>query len=441
MDFQLAPAAGAGRRDWLAAAVVGAAFFLLGWFSLANDRDETVHAAYVWLASGVAVGALWVLPVARWWPALGAVLAAMLGLVALEREPVASAAGWIVAELVGVAAAGFLLRRFAGEARLDSLDKVWRFLLAGALVNAVVSGAIGAPVFAAVFGKPVLAEWRAWVLAHAIGVTLVAPVVVSWAGFHAKRSGGLQRAPFWAGLVCLAGMLVTALAVFDRPDATAIIAAGGRALSLGLLPYVPLAFAVLVSLAWGQRGGSLAILVLGIFAILNTAQGDGPFTTFAAQRGERLLDAEAYVGTAALLGLFVAALRAREERALREAADWRIRYELAAQASHVKLYELDPRTRQLIWGGDLTSWVGLAAGNEASLERWLERVHPDDRPRVELAFAARLAGERDVPPQRYRVRKESGDWFEVEDIGGAVLDFDDTVHRVAGTVRLIGATG
>ncbi len=46
-----------------------------------------------------------------------------------------------------------------------------------------------------------------------------------------------------------------------------------------------------------------------------------------------------------------------------------------------------------------------------------------------------------MPPQRYRVRKESGDWLEVEDIGGAVLDFDDTVHRVAGTVRLIGAAG
>ncbi len=161
------------------------------------------------------------------------VLAAMLGLVALEREPVASAAGWIVAELAGVAAAGFLLRRFAGEARLDSLDKVWRFLLAGALVNAVVSGAIGAPVFAAVFGKPALAEWRAWVLAHAIGVTLVAPVVVSWAALPRQA---LRRPPARA---VLGGTRVPRRHARSprSPSSTgrkqtAIIAAGGRALDL-----------------------------------------------------------------------------------------------------------------------------------------------------------------------------------------------------------------
>ena len=440
MDFQLDRAGAPQARDWIVAALVGAAFFLLGWFSLANDRDETVHAAYVWLASGVAVGALWVLQPARWWPVLAAVLAAMLGLVALEREPAASAAGWIVAELAGVVAAGVLLRRYAGEARLDSLDKVWRFLLAGALANAFVSAVIGVPVFAAVFGKPALAEWRAWMLAHLIGVALVAPVVVNWAAFRAKRSGGLQRAPFWAGFVCLAGMLISAFAVFDGPAASAIVEAGGRAFNLRLLPYVPLAFAVLVSLAWGQRGGSAALLVLGLFAILNTAQGEGPFMA-GPHKGERLLDAEVYVGTAALLGLFVGALRAREERAMREAADWKVRYELAAKASRVKLYELDPRTRRLVWGGDVESWLGLTGVTDAPLEGLLDRVHPDDRPRAELAFAARLAGERDVPPQRYRLRTEGGDWIEVEDVGGAVLDFDDTVHRVAGTLRLIGAAG
>lgn len=439
MDFQLAAAPPPHARDWITAALVAAGFFLLGWFSLANDRDETVHAAYIWLASGVAVGALWTLPRTRWWPVLWAVFAAMVALMLVEREPVASAVGWIAAELAGVFVAGVLLQKLAGEARLDSVDKVWRFLVAGALANALVSAAIGAPVFAALIGRTMQAEARAWILAHVIGVTLVAPVVVSWAGFHAKRSGGLQRGAFIAGLACLAGMLASAHAVFDRPSATSFVAAGSElTLNLHVLPYVPLAFAVLVALAWGQRGGSLALLALALIAILNTAQGEGPFTA-GPNKGERLLDAEVFVGTAALLGLFVAALRAREEQVLREAAAWKVRYELAAEASHVKLYELDPRTRRVIWGGDLTSWLGLAGPQEAPLERFLERVHADDRPRVELAFAAKLAGEREVPPQRFRLQKESGEWIEVEDVGGAVLDFDDSVHRVAGTLRLLGA--
>lgn len=438
MEFQLDSATSPRTRDWLVAVLVGVGFFLLGWFSLANDRDETVHSAYIWLAGGVAVGALWVLPPRRWGPVIVALVAAMIGLVIEEREPAVPAFAWTIAELAGAAAAGLALRYFAGEARLDSLDKVWRFLVAGALVSALVGSVLATSVFAAVFGTPLAAEWRAWMLAHAIGVTLVAPIVVSWSAFHAKRSGGLQRAPFWAGFACLAGMLVTAMAVFDAQVGRAILGATSGWLTQLPLPYIPLAFAVLVSLAWGQRGGSVALLLLALIAILNTAQGEGPFRT-GPNKGERLLDAELFVGSAALLGLFVAALRARGEQALRAAADWKVRYELAAQASHLRLYELDPATKRVVWGGDTTSWLGGDAPRDVALEQWLERVHPEDRPRVELAFAARLAGERDLPSHRYRLRTANGGWVEVEDSGGAVLDFDDSVHRVAGSLRLIGA--
>jgi integral membrane sensor domain MASE1 len=380
---------------------------------------------------------LWVLPPQRWAPVLVGLALAMVGLIIEERSPAVPAFSWALAEIASAVAAGLLLRRFAGEARLDSLGKVWRFLLFGALAYSLVGSLLAPPTFAAVYDKTFSVEWRAWMLAHASGATLVAPIIVSWAGFHAKRSGGLQRAPFWAGLACFAGMLITALAVFDAQFGRLILGATAGWLSQLPLPYVPLAFAVLVSLAWGQRGGALALLALALIAILNTAQGQGPFV--AGSKGERLLDAEIFVGTAALLGLFVAALRAREERALREAADWKVRYELAAQASHVKFYELDPSTKRVIWGGDATSWLGVDA-REASLEQWLDRVHPDDRPRVALAFAARLAGERELPPHRYRLETADGEWVEVEDTGGAVLDFDDSVHRVAGSLRLIGAT-
>jgi integral membrane sensor domain MASE1 len=437
MDFQLDSSRSTRGRDWVIGAFTAIAFFLLGWFSLANDRDETVHSAYIWLAGGIAVGVLWVVPPRRWMPVVVGLLAAMGGLIIEERSPAVPALAWTLAEIAGAVAAGLLLRRFAGEARLDSLNKAWRFLVAGALAYSLVGSLLAPPVFAMVYQKAFGSEWRAWMLAHFIGVTLVGPIVVTWAGFRAKRSGGLQRAPFWTGLACLAGMLLTALAVFDAQFGRAILGAATGWLSQLPLPYVPLAFAVLVSLAWGQRGGSLALLVLALIAILNTAQGQGPF--MAGSKGERLLDAEIFVGVAALLGLFVSALRAREERALQEAAEWKVRYEAAAQASHVKLYELDPSTQRVVWGGDATSWLGVGA-REASLEEYLERVHPEDRPRVELAFAARLAGERELPPHRYRLKTEDGGWVEVEDTGGAVLDFDDSVHRVAGSLRLIGAT-
>jgi integral membrane sensor domain MASE1 len=115
--------------------------------------------------------------------------------------------------------AGLLLKRFAGDPRLDSLDKAWRFLLAGALAYSLAGSVLAPPVFAAIYAKTFAAEWRAWMIAHPTGVILVAPIIVTWSGFHAKRSGGLQRAPFWTGLACFASMLISALAVFDAQSA------------------------------------------------------------------------------------------------------------------------------------------------------------------------------------------------------------------------------
>jgi uncharacterized MAPEG superfamily protein len=57
--------------------------------------------------------------------------------------------------------------------------------------------------------------------------------------------------------------------------------------SLGVayaLTYIPLFFVAIVALLLGGRGGSVAVALLTVLVLVNTAQGDGPFADRAVPR-------------------------------------------------------------------------------------------------------------------------------------------------------------
>jgi PAS domain-containing protein len=60
------------------------------------------------------------------------------------------------------------------------------------------------------------------------------------------------------------------------------------------------------------------------------------------------------------------------------------RYEAALRASGHILYDWDPRTNELTWGGNLEYTLGYTSDELAGgLSRWIELIHHDDRPAFE----------------------------------------------------------
>jgi signal transduction histidine kinase/DNA-binding response OmpR family regulator len=83
--------------------------------------------------------------------------------------------------------------------------------------------------------------------------------------------------------------------------------------------------------------------------------------------------------------------------ALRTAAD---RLRLATQAAHVGIWELDPDSGRLEWDDSMFTLHGVDPSTAApGLQRWSERIHPDDRPQVEPALHSALA----TPEQSFNV--------------------------------------
>ncbi|ATG20378.1 hypothetical protein CO705_11090 [Ralstonia pickettii] len=384
---------------------------------------------YLWLPAGVTMAAFMLRPY-REWPGLGAAFAvAQLALAAIERTNPAHAMLFVLDE-AGSAALAVALVRLA-RVPLEGLYFLRAMLAAGAF-SALLGALFGAAWFAwsqdGAFGHVL----RVWAASDFLGVLIVTPVLAAWSRFRAFRSGGTDRTDFLLGLAAFIGLALSAYLIFDGNSVMKFGAGVGFALT-----YVPLFFAVVVALLWGGRGGSVAVLLLTLTALTQTAEGDGPFAVLDQHYGQSLLEAQLYLGIAALLVLLVSALKTTREQLHEQSAQWQNRVELALAASSQLVYTIDPARGRIDWGGDVVLAFGHDASSMASVSTVLQLVHPDDRDALRARWlgAAPLDDEAATPARRQtlRITARDGTLHTVVDTGGPLTDAMGNTALVAGT--------
>ncbi|WP_432721313.1 MASE1 domain-containing protein [Jeongeupia wiesaeckerbachi] len=403
---------------------------LLAMFSM-STRDPLTHSTIVWPAAGILLGTLMLAPY-RQWPVWGLVTVVLhTGIALFQGRPFAVSLLLSVLNLLimlGIAAAW---RRKAGEevSLTQPTRLLWFVLLVliGCTVGAYVSiAALHSFGFVSAKLNPMV-----FAISDGVGALIGAPLVVAWAGFHPARSDKTPRRIAWQGLLGFVALIVSAELAFDGPTATMVLESTKYELS-----YLPLLFVVLIAMAWQRRGTTLALVVLAGIAGLNTYQGEGPFAASAGLLDNPLLEVQLYLGAAALLGLLMAAMNASRDEALREALAWKVRSEGMLLGTGQLMYEVDPRDGSAIWAGQVDALLGLAPAELPTLAAFLERVHPDDRARVTAYAEQRGNGDTHALTQRFRFLTGDNDYVVLQDIGAPVIDFDDTVYRVGGLLRL-----
>jgi integral membrane sensor domain MASE1 len=407
---------------------VAMAYLALGMLSSALAYSPA-DAWTVWLASGLTLGMLLVVSRGRWAAVLGgaglgaAVFALGIG------SGVLDALGYAAIEVVGGAAgAGVALRVADGVLQFDRPREVGAFV-AGALAQAVAGAALAAAWGLASGERAALRTFDVWLTATFVGAILVAPIVVTWAGFRPKRSGGLTVPEFAAGATACALFLGSLLLLFGA-DARARF--GG---SFGVaLTYVPVLFMSVVALTWGARGASLTAFAGALIALFDTLRESGPFAAVDEFVGEAEIEVQIFVAAVALTGLLIAALAARERAALREARAWRTRFEGAIGAHRMIAYEWDPVGGGFTVTGDTAVLLGVPPAQIAKLTDWLARISPAERDDVTTAFG--LRGEGDIAPVlSYRALRPDGTPVALVDEAQAVRDHEGTLYRITGIVR------
>ena len=386
--------------------------------------------ATIWLPSGVAIGVLAVADRARWPTyALGLGIGALAANL-IAGEPVVAAIVYAVEEVVVALLIAWALKRSLGDGfRLDRVRNVLVFVAVGALGGALASWLVNLVAYPPLGQPSPLLAWRLWIVSGSVGTLVVAPLILTWSDFTPKRSGGATMADFaWGGPLFVLLILATIFVFHGETD-------GRFAGSVGYtITYLPFVFLVLGSLVWGPRGATLSTFVLAAIAVIYTVRAQGPFAGVEGSLGEAVLEAQGYVAAAALMSLLISALTSSRQRALRDAADWKTRYQAAITASGQALYELDPASGRLHWAGDTTR-LGFGGLGPSTLAGYLERVHADDRETVRAAFVALARGSLRHSPLTHRLRSAAGEEVRVEGDANAIVDFDDSVHRVVGFLR------
>ena len=311
----------------MVASIVGVAlaYFLAAKLGL-TLATVGVTVTLVWPPSGVAVAAMLLLG-RRVWPgvALGA-FAANATTGAPITVAVFAAIGNPLAAVIGATLLG-RARHF--DRSLERVRDVIALSVYGALIAPVASATIGVAgllLTNVIQREGALAAWLTWWGGDAMGVLLVAPLILVWSARPPKLVSK-ERA-----LEAVALVAITALAVF--------------LVFSGLLPdpvTAPLMYAAFPLLTWAalsfeQRGAATGAVVISALAVWWTSRGTGPFARETL--GPSLAHLNAFMGVAALTSLMLAAIARERRRADAERSESLLRERLARRdaesASHAK---------------------------------------------------------------------------------------------------------
>ncbi len=271
--------------------VTFASYFAAGKLGLAIPFTSG-NVSPVWPAAGIGVAAvlLWGFQVA---PAIA--LAAFLVNFLSPIPPLAAAAIGL-GNASSAVLAGCLLRRFGDfQISLPRLKDVLRFTILAAVLATASAASVGVAALTLTHTKSWSgygSAWRIWWLGDAMGVLVVAPVLLA-----GERLLRVCRGWRTVEILCLStALLITSAAIFG-PWAT---------VRDDVLAFVVFPFVIWAAIRFHVAGAAAASLLTASVAVWGTAQGFGPFVSNTPLHNAILL--QGFIAVTSLTGLILAAV-------------------------------------------------------------------------------------------------------------------------------------
>jgi len=272
-------------------------------------------AAIVWLPVGVGIAYLYLRGLALW---PGVLLGDLLANDYI-RLPVGTALAQTVGNVLEVVLAAYLLRRAARSGyllgRVDGLVRLLPPLALATMVSASV-GTLASRMGAVVSPDAFWTVWRTWWLGDACGALVVVPLALAWLRPRSRLSHA--RTAELVLMLATTGAL-TALA-FSTPKALAYLAFPGL---------------IWAGLRFGQRGATLALVLVTGVAIANVRNVDGPFHFHSITHS--ILSTQLFIAVATVSALCVAAIVSERERLAARLAESRAELLRAADSERHRI--------------------------------------------------------------------------------------------------------
>ena len=358
-------AADALARRWARsvglAAAVGVAYFLAARLSVGLVlKPEGV--AVFWPAAGISSGVLIALGPRSRWPVAAGVTVATIVIHQLIADPLwAGVALGLSNAAEAVITAALIERYFGTDFSIGRLRQVLGLLVA-AIVGTAVSG-IGGAVTYRLFSGPaaeMLTTWQHWFASDAIGIVIVAPLVIELAAALRQPPPRSEIIDGMTALAALALMTAIAIALPQEPWETVVPVALLFPILMWITARCRPVFAAAAAFLVSTTVVSTAVLGLGHFGDASLAFAD------------RIPQAQAVILFVALGAYILAALFA--ERRENEARLARANMMLERERDN-KLMSAQALTGAI--AHEVRQPLASIVSNASAALRWLERTPPD----------------------------------------------------------------
>lgn len=273
-------------------------------------RAEDQAFAGFWPPAGLFLATL-VLTRFRLWPVmlLAACGANLASDVLLHERSVLVSLGFCAANCAEACIGAWLLRRFVGmPITLTRMKDVLGLACFAALLSTMLGATIGAGIVTAAFSTASYwSAWRSWWIGDALGVLVVAPVVLTWSADGPTRFNVVRPWRFAESVALFVGMMVVAEGVYGEWLPPPLV-----------VPIFILPFLLWAALRFGPPGGAAAVLVVALIGLWNTSHGRGPYTVSTAEPSQQALKTQGPLSVVSLSVLLLAAAVAERKRAEQE---------------------------------------------------------------------------------------------------------------------------
>jgi PAS domain S-box-containing protein len=257
--------------------------------------------APVWPASGVGLAALLIGTRRRWPAILLTLFLAYISAGLFSASHLIASVGFATANVVESLASAWLISHWCGASvRFSRVNELLALIFCATAVNASTSF-LGAGAATLACASPFWTLWTTWWICNGLGMLLVAPLILAWFDFRrwfpVPRWDRMLEWGLFLAIWCAAGW-----AVF-HPGATAHLFGA----YFGAYPYMLVALLSWPASRFGQRGVTLALLVLAAIALTSKAVSAGPLLWGGNSQFERLLAVQVYLGFLAVTGLLLSA--------------------------------------------------------------------------------------------------------------------------------------
>ena len=398
-------AGGIGRRQLLVFIGIAAVYIGAAKLGLALSVAHGVITP-VWPPTGIALAALLLLG-PRYWPAitLGAFVSNVTSGVSADVA-LAISIGNTLEALVAV----YLLRRVDFRPSLDrTRDIMWLTVLAACVSTAIAAtnGVTTLALAGSPAASPYGSAWLLWWLGDAMGVLLVAPVLL----IAATRPPQLRPARMLEALGLLALLAGTSAAIFF----------GGQ----WRYPYPIFPLLVVATLRFRQLGATVGCLVVAGIAIAGVVSGASPLAADATTTVQIL---QALLAFAAVSLLVLGATLSEREQATESLAE-------AQALAHIGSWEWDIATDRVTWSREMYRIFDLdPRAGKLTYAKYLARIHPADRELARSQIARALETRQPFEVQ-HRIVLDDGTERVVHGRGRVVVDSSGAPFRLVGTTQ------